>query len=108
MPNDGIESDDPDWMGGDDGDLSSGNDWYADGKLSHAHRMKQQTKLAATSCYCLAKLTLLCCLFHKESELGSADIVVVQPRDPLTQSAAQPMPAASPPMSSSRILTRYR
>ena len=32
VPNDGVESYDPDWRGGDDGDLSSGSDWYPDGK----------------------------------------------------------------------------
>ncbi len=50
VPNDGLDSDDPDWMGGDDGDLSSGSDWYADGKRSHTHRMKQQTQLAVIIC----------------------------------------------------------
>ena len=32
VPNDGLDSDDPDCGGGDDGDLSSGSDWYDDGK----------------------------------------------------------------------------
>ncbi len=32
VPHDGLESDDPDWGGGDDGDLSSGSDWYANAK----------------------------------------------------------------------------
>ena len=30
--NDGLDSDDPDCGGGDDGDLLSGSDWYDDGK----------------------------------------------------------------------------
>jgi len=32
VPNDGLDSDDPDCGGGDDGDLSSGSDWYDDAK----------------------------------------------------------------------------
>ena len=32
VPNDGLDNDDPDCGGEDDGDLSSGSDWYDDGK----------------------------------------------------------------------------
>ena len=32
VPNDGVESDDPDWGGRDEGAFSSDSDWYDDGK----------------------------------------------------------------------------
>ena len=36
VPKDGQESDDPDWGGGEDGDLSSNSDWCDDGKQNVA------------------------------------------------------------------------
>ncbi len=42
VPNDGLESDDPEWGGGDEGDLSSGSDWYGDGKQNN-YKMAMKT-----------------------------------------------------------------